>query len=81
MGELAGKLELVTPKDFNIEFLRELKIGQVLGFRKGASMDHYKVVKIDKKRKQWWFQPWKVYTDEEFAQMERDRLLSKKVET
>lgn len=74
VGKQSDRLELVTAKDFNIEFLRELKLGQVLGFDKDGEKYYWKVAKIDKKRKQWWLQPWRVYTDKEFAALERMRM-------
>lgn len=74
MGKQSGRWEPITAKDFNIEFLRELKSGQVLKFIKNDEDRYWKVVRIDKKRKTWWLQPWRLYTDEEFRVLERMRV-------
>lgn len=74
MGKQAGRWEPVTTKDFNIEFLRELKAGQVLRFHKNNEDKYWKVARVDTKRKVWWLQPWRLYTDEEFAALERMRV-------
>jgi hypothetical protein len=74
MGKREGRWELATVKDFNIEFLQTLKTGQILGFMKNGEQVHWRVARIDKKRKHWWLQPWRVYTPDEFAELEKDRV-------
>jgi RIO-like serine/threonine protein kinase len=74
MGKQPGRWEPVTTKDFNIEFLRELKAGQILKFHKNDEDRYWKVARVDKKRHVWWLQPWRLYTDEEFRALERMRV-------
>jgi len=60
MKEIIDISDEVTPK-----FFEEFKKGQMLGYRKDGVITHYKIVRLNKKRRTVSVQETKLYTEKE----------------
>lgn len=60
MKEIIDISDEVTPK-----FFEEFKKGQMLGYRKDGVVTHYKIVRLNKKRRTVSVQETKLYTEKE----------------